>query len=123
MTLNGSVFWIDWGDIQLNVNREDGFNGFTNAGKARSRVYTLKTWVRGHRGRLSGKCCLIAGAGQGIGRSIAETFHAEGARVIAPIFERSTCTAWPEWPLASMPMMIGSSARPIRFSCSGFFSK
>lgn len=35
------------------------------------------------RGRLTGKCCLITGAGQGIGRSIAEAFHAEGARVIA----------------------------------------
>jgi outer membrane receptor protein involved in Fe transport len=37
LTLNVSAFWIDWDDIQLNVNREDGFNGFTNAGKARSR--------------------------------------------------------------------------------------
>ncbi len=35
------------------------------------------------RGRLAGKSCLITGAGQGIGRSIAELFHAEGARVIA----------------------------------------
>lgn len=35
------------------------------------------------RGRLDGKCCLITGAGQGIGRSIAESFRAEGARVIA----------------------------------------
>jgi len=35
------------------------------------------------RGRLSGKYCLITGAGQGIGRSIAEAFHAEGAHVIA----------------------------------------
>lgn len=36
-TLNTSVFWIDWKNIQLNVNREDGFNGFVNAGRARSR--------------------------------------------------------------------------------------
>ena len=34
-------------------------------------------------GRLSGKTCFITGAAQGIGRSIAEHFAAEGARVIA----------------------------------------
>lgn len=33
--------------------------------------------------RLTGKTCLITAAGQGIGRSIAEAFRAEGARVIA----------------------------------------
>ena len=33
-------------------------------------------------GRLTGKTCFVTGAGQGIGRSIAEAFAAEGARVI-----------------------------------------
>jgi len=33
--------------------------------------------------RLAGKTCLVTGAAQGIGRSIAEAFSAEGARVIA----------------------------------------
>ena len=42
MTLNASVFWIDWSNIQLSVNREDGFTGFTNAGKARSRGVELE---------------------------------------------------------------------------------
>jgi 2-keto-3-deoxy-L-fuconate dehydrogenase len=34
-------------------------------------------------GRLSGKTCLVTGAGQGIGRAVVEEFVAEGARVIA----------------------------------------
>lgn len=42
LTLNASAFWIDWDDIQLNVNREDGFNGFTNAGQARSRGFEME---------------------------------------------------------------------------------
>lgn len=33
--------------------------------------------------RLKGKLCFVSAAGQGIGRSIAEAFAAEGARVIA----------------------------------------
>lgn len=33
-------------------------------------------------GRLTGKTCFVAGAGQGIGRSVAESFAAEGARVV-----------------------------------------
>lgn len=37
LTLNASLFWIDWKNIQLNVSREDGFNGIANAGTARSR--------------------------------------------------------------------------------------
>lgn len=42
LTLNASVFWIDWKNIQLSVNREDGFTGFTNAGRARSRGFELE---------------------------------------------------------------------------------
>jgi outer membrane receptor protein involved in Fe transport len=32
--LDADVFYIDWKDIQLNVGRGDGFNGFMNAGEA-----------------------------------------------------------------------------------------
>ncbi|HEY0940444.1 MAG TPA: TonB-dependent receptor [Steroidobacter sp.] len=46
LIFNASAFWIDWDDIQLNVNREDGFNGFTNAGKARSRGVEMEINAR-----------------------------------------------------------------------------
>jgi len=34
LTLDADVFYIDWSNIQINVDRGDGFNGFLNAGKA-----------------------------------------------------------------------------------------
>jgi iron complex outermembrane recepter protein len=34
LSLDADVFYIDWTDIQINVDRGDGFNGFMNAGKA-----------------------------------------------------------------------------------------
>lgn len=41
LSLDADVFWIDWQDIQVNVGRGDGFNGFTNAGSAVSRGVEL----------------------------------------------------------------------------------
>lgn len=35
LTVTAAAFRIDWKDIQLNVDRGDGFNGFLNAGRAR----------------------------------------------------------------------------------------
>jgi outer membrane receptor protein involved in Fe transport len=34
LSLDGDVFYIDWSNIQVNVDRGDGFNGFMNAGRA-----------------------------------------------------------------------------------------
>ena len=34
LALDADVYYIDWSDIQLNVARGDGFNGFMNAGRA-----------------------------------------------------------------------------------------
>ncbi|HEV2597864.1 SDR family oxidoreductase [Sphingopyxis sp.] len=39
--------------------------------------------MAGKGGRLAGKRCFVSAAGQGIGRSIAEAFAAEGAEVVA----------------------------------------
>ncbi|QIB64600.1 TonB-dependent receptor [Kineobactrum salinum] len=41
-TMAAAIFWIEWEDIQLNVNRGDGFNGVLNAGSARSRGVELE---------------------------------------------------------------------------------
>ncbi len=44
-------------------------------------------------GRLNGKTCLVTAAGQGIGRSIASAFLAEGARVVATDIDASKLDA------------------------------
>ncbi|MFE2111095.1 SDR family NAD(P)-dependent oxidoreductase [Kitasatospora sp. NPDC059463] len=39
--------------------------------------------ARGAGGRLAGKCCVVTGAANGIGRAVAELFAREGASVVA----------------------------------------
>ena len=40
--------------------------------------------------RLAGKICVVTGGARGIGRAIAETFHAEGAKVILTDIDQSS---------------------------------
>ena len=50
LTLTASAFRIDWKNIQLNVDRGDGFNGFLNAGNARSQGLEVEArgWLGVH---------------------------------------------------------------------------
>ncbi|WP_165793823.1 TonB-dependent receptor [Hyphococcus luteus] len=43
LTVAAAIFYIDWKDIQLNVSRGDGFDGFLNAGDATSKGAELET--------------------------------------------------------------------------------
>jgi 2-keto-3-deoxy-L-fuconate dehydrogenase len=44
--------------------------------------------------RLAGKTCIVTGAGQGIGRAIAEAFLAEGADVLAIDLQKDVLESW-----------------------------
>jgi iron complex outermembrane receptor protein len=56
LSINAAVFYIDWKDIQLNVNRGDGFNGFRNAGDAKSKGAELEANARlGSHVKLGGQ--------------------------------------------------------------------
>ena len=46
LLVNASVFYIDWSNIQLNVSRGDGFDGFLNAGDAETWGFELETSAR-----------------------------------------------------------------------------
>lgn len=41
LALDADVFFINWSDIQVNVGRGDGFNGFMNAGSAHTKGFEL----------------------------------------------------------------------------------
>lgn len=41
LSIDADVFWIDWSDIQVNVGRGDGFNGFINAGSATTKGFEV----------------------------------------------------------------------------------
>ncbi|HEY0505155.1 MAG TPA: TonB-dependent receptor, partial [Lysobacter sp.] len=46
LTVNASAFYIDWSDIQLNVSRGDGFDGFLNSGDAKSKGVEVEVRAR-----------------------------------------------------------------------------
>jgi iron complex outermembrane recepter protein len=46
LALTAAAFYIEWTDIQLNVDRKDGFNGFDNVGDAVSKGVELEATAR-----------------------------------------------------------------------------
>ncbi|MGA7823278.1 MAG: TonB-dependent receptor, partial [Steroidobacteraceae bacterium] len=50
LALDADVYYIDWNNIQLNVARGDGFNGFTNVGQAAIKGFeaSARTQVNSH---------------------------------------------------------------------------
>jgi len=97
LSLDADVFYIDWTDIQLNVGRGDGFNGFLNAGKAVTKG--LESSARAQVGahlKLGGQFTYTEGKITSLGSGLAETGVAAVGDAV-PAIPRISTSAFAEW--------------------------
>ncbi|MHA4836403.1 TonB-dependent receptor [Sphingopyxis sp. MSC1_008] len=94
LSLTASAFLIDWKNIQLNVNRGDGFNGFLNAGDARSKGFEVEANGRiGEQLRFGGQVTYTDAALRSVRPGV--TVAAPGTRL--PDIARWTVAGNAEW--------------------------
>lgn len=97
LSIDADVFLIDWTDIQVNVGRGDGFNGFMNAGEAETHGFELA--VNGRLTdnlRVGGQFTYTRGELTGLAPGVAAAGVAQVGDELPQIPEIST-SAFVEW--------------------------
>jgi iron complex outermembrane receptor protein len=95
LSVTAAAFYIDWSNIQLNVSRGDGFNGFLNAGDARTRGFEVEAHGRlGEHLRLGGQLTYTDAKLRRLATAVA-AIAAPGARL--PDIARWNAAANAEW--------------------------
>lgn len=97
LLLDADIFYIDWTDIQVNVGRGDGFNGFLNAGSATTKGFELAgTAQLTHNFRAGGQFTYTEAYLTGLAPGVAEAGVAEVGDDL-PQIPRTSASVFGEW--------------------------
>lgn len=97
LALDADVFLIDWKNIQLNVDRGDGFNGFMNAGEAVIKGFELTAHAQvSEHLLLGGQFTYTDGKITELGSGIASTGVAAVNNAV-PAVPRFSTSGFAEW--------------------------
>lgn len=100
LSLDADVFYLDWSKIQVNVGRGDGFNGFMNAGSARTKGIELAANARvTDHWRFGGQLTYTKGKLTSLADGVEETGVATVGNPL-PMIPKITASVFAEWGFA-----------------------